>query len=83
MKLVGSLAALLLLLILLTFVTSPSRSHSVWNDCQGKAYDRWDACIYNCEQYPYDSDDRSWCLHSCISKLSSEYHACENQYGRK
>lgn len=78
MKLVGSLAVLLLLLILLTFGMSPSRSRSDWNECQGKAYDRWDACMYKCEQHPYDSDDRYWCLHSCNSAFSSEHYACEN-----
>jgi hypothetical protein len=79
MKLFGSLAVLLILIILLTFGLSPSRPRSDWNECPGKAYDRWDACVYNCEQYPYDSDDRSWCLHSCNSTLSREYSACENR----
>lgn len=78
MKLVGRLAVVLVFLILLISGMSAGRSRSAWNECLGNAYDRWDVCLYNCEQYPYDSDDRPWCLHSCNSAFISEHYACEN-----
>lgn len=77
MKVVGCLAVLFLLLILLIFGMSPSRSSTRWNECQSQAYERWNACLYNCEQYPDDSDDRIWCVHSCILTLNDESYTCE------
>jgi thiamine biosynthesis protein ThiC len=78
MKLVGRLAVMLLLLLLLAVGISRNRSRRDWNECLGQAYDKWDACMYDCEQHPYDSDDRSWCLDSCNTTFSGEYYACEN-----